>query len=452
MCAPKRVPGPPPVYLRKCSILQALSGGSPSSSSPPPGLRAAQAQHRGMLSGRAVQGTLCRQYGSGGAAGGGRGVGVRTPAMGVGGGLEPYVLTVGVLGGKGGGFGVWIPAMGVLGGHRREFGAVRRGYGVLGGTGGGLGPLSRAMGVLGGVREGLGSRIMAMGYWGGWVGVRGPASWLWGCRGGAQEGVWGRAWDGRTAAWSGKWVGKRGWNVGPGAAPRGGVAVLRWGRGRGPRGGGAADPPPPPSPPSARSVPVPPGRPVPSEPRLAAPAPVPSWRPFGRLAARLKPSSAPSLRAALQRGPDCSECRVSHVFFSFWTPPCAPAGLSPSDPAASKGPAAPHPPAGHGKAAGQRTAAAGSGSPPPDGRPSPAAGGGRWAQWGRAPAQRAPQLRSAAGWGAALGGGVRAWGGGTALPSLHGGPGGAPSPSPFRPSSSCGGAESWGCGVGSSGG
>ena len=78
---------PPPADLRKCSILQALSGGSPSSSSPP-APRAAQAQHRGMLSGRAVHGTLCRQRGAGGAGGGmGGEFGVRSPAMGCWGGV-----------------------------------------------------------------------------------------------------------------------------------------------------------------------------------------------------------------------------------------------------------------------------------------------------------------------------------------------------------------------------
>ena len=201
---------------------------------------------------------------------------------------------------------------------------------------------------------------------------------------------------------------------------------------------GTAGPGPPltPSPPCPRSAPVP------LEPRLAAPAPVPSWWPLGRLPARLKPSSVPSLRAARQRGPDCSECRVSHVFFSFWMPPRPHAALSPSDPAVSKGPTAPHPPTGHGRAAG-------SGPPPPIGRSSPDAGGGRWALRGRAPTQGTPQLHTASGCGAALGGGVKAWGGGIALPSLHGGPGGAPSPSPFLPSSSGGGAESWGCEVGS---
>lgn len=62
----KRPPEPSPSHLRKCSSLQVLSGSSSSSSSSPglPAALAAQAQQRGMLLGRAVQGTLCRHHGS----------------------------------------------------------------------------------------------------------------------------------------------------------------------------------------------------------------------------------------------------------------------------------------------------------------------------------------------------------------------------------------------------
>lgn len=60
-------------------------------------------------------------------------------------------------------------------------------------------------------------------------------------------------------------------------------------------------------------------------PLLAAPAPSPAGRgpsavPWGRLAERFPSpggSGPPSRRGALERGSDCSECRVSHVFFSL---------------------------------------------------------------------------------------------------------------------------------------
>lgn len=73
----KRPPEPSPSHLRKCSSLQVLSGSSSSSSSSPglPAALAAQAQQRGMLLGRAVQGTLCRHHGSGPAHTGGPGGG-----------------------------------------------------------------------------------------------------------------------------------------------------------------------------------------------------------------------------------------------------------------------------------------------------------------------------------------------------------------------------------------
>lgn len=239
-------------------------------------------------------------------------------------------------------------------------------------------------------------------------------------------------------------------------------------------------------------------------PRLAAPAPSPAARgpsamPCGRLAERL-PSPAgsgpPSRRGALQRGSDCSECRVSQVFFSLvWLvgghgkrPPELPR-------VGSKGPSTPQPTPGHPSQPGvvQRQAGGGSGlaraigyclsvsggdgsgssgpsgepgwrlwyarrsSLGSEGRPGPGSGG-KSAAWGRVPTQGPPQppaapgCRRKRGW-LVLGGGVRAWGAGItelapARPSLHGAPGssgttGSPSPSLSCPlPSSCGGAWS----------